>query len=80
MQGLGLPAAETTCEYSRLASRYGVIHEMIVVTNPVVAVALRPFDFSYHSVSEFGFINKEITMLKIYCLIFSFFKMEHPSV
>lgn len=80
VQGLGLPAAETTCECSRLASRDGVIHEMIVVTDPVVAGALQPFDFSYHSVSEFGFIYKETTRLRIYCLSFSFFKEENFGI
>ena len=60
MQGLGLPTAETACERCRLASRDGVIHEMMVVTNPVVARALEPSDLSYHSRPEIGFTSKEI--------------------
>lgn len=59
VQSFGLSAAETACERCRLASRDGVIHEMVVVTDPIVVRALKPFDLSYHSRPEIGFMNKE---------------------
>lgn len=79
VQGLGLPTAETACERCRLASRDGVIHEMMVVTNPVVARALEPSDLSYHSRPEIGFIRKETNDHENLLHEFHFFEFSFPT-
>ena len=46
---LSLSAAEASSKSSRLASRYSIIHEVVAISDSVVARALKTLDFSYHS-------------------------------
>lgn len=64
MKRLRLPAAKTAGECSWLTPGNGVIHEVMVVTDPVVVRALEPFDFSYHSHSNwFLILNREFFLV-----------------
>ena len=52
MKRLRLSIAKIAGKCSRLSPRNGVVYEVMVVTDSVVARALEPFDFSYHSCSN----------------------------